>query len=444
MAKASKTYRCQSCGAQFSKWVGKCLECGNFGSLLEAASDAHQVHASDFKATKLRDLVIPSEEEQRQKTGLGYLDRLLGGGLPSGSVVLLAGEPGIGKSTLLFQMLSQSSVQSLYVSSEESLSQIGRRFKKFQKDLGDRMFLLAEQNVSDILNQMELIRPRVMVLDSIQMLHAGAEKGFGQSTNMREVTDALVSRAKQLDISLFIVGHVTKDGEIAGPKTLEHQVDVVLVFGMAEDSRLRILQAQKNRFGPSGEVVLLEMGDGGLVESQEADSYWVRKHQKQIYGCAVAGVLLGSRILPVEIQALVVNSYFPSPRRSTSGFEYNRLLLILAVLEKRMKIPFSRYDVFLNVVGGIKIADPGADLAVAMALISAVQEHPLDPDTVYVGELGLTGEIRPAPLQKDRISSLLRRRGGSVVSAEIPGVAAPPKVLYRSSIEELNQAKTSN
>ncbi len=400
--------------------MGKCLECGAFNSVAEkkSASSRGVAAGASLRAVKISDLQI-TEEGPRCSTGLDFLDRVLGGGLPQATVSLVAGEPGIGKSTLLFQMMAGLKSRCLYVSAEESLSQVGSRFKKFKKDLGDQMYLLSENRISEILIQMEVLRPEVMVIDSIQMISAEEDRVKGGMAAIRDVTDLLVSRAKEMGTSLFVVGHVNKDGEIAGPKTLEHMVDVVLMFSLAEDARLRVLQTQKNRYGATGEVVLLEISDSGLHEAKDADSFWVQKHQKQVYGCAVSGVLLGSRIVCVEIQALVVNSYFPSPRRSTSGFDLNRLLLILAVLEKRLKVPFSRFDVYLNVVGGIKVQDPGADLAVAAALVSAYSEKEVPPQSVFVGEIGLTGELRPPKAYGDRLQNLSQRGHSKILGPKL-------------------------
>lgn len=394
--------------------MGKCLSCGSFNTV-EAVSSATRAVKTEIRARRLSDIEI-EEEGRVESTGVNFLDRILGGGLPRGSVVLVAGEPGIGKSTLLFQMLSQRKQKALYISAEESLSQIGRRYKSFGHNINEEMYLLAESRVAEILLQMQAIRPVVMVIDSIQMLSTEDERVKGGMASIRDVTDVLVEKAKSLGVTLFIVGHVNKDGEIAGPKTLEHMVDTVVTFTMAEDGKRRVLQTQKHRFGASGEVSLLDMTDKGLSESQDFDSFWVQKHQKQVYGCAVASVLMGTRVVNVEIQALVVNSFFPSPRRSTSGFDFNRLLLILAVLEKRLKIPFSRYDVYLNVVGGVKIADPGADLAVAAALVSAHSETPLEADAVYIGEIGLTGELRPPRSFDDRVRAFSQRGRSKIIA----------------------------
>jgi DNA repair protein RadA/Sms len=383
------------------------------------------------KSSLLKDLLsVP--DVQKKSMQIPFMDRLMMGGLPAGTVTLIAGEPGIGKSTLLFQMLASHHEKALYVSTEEALSQIGQRFKKLVHHDAEQMHILAEQKIEEILAQMSVLRPDLMVLDSLQMLHS--ESDFGK-TGIKDMMDTLVSEAKRLQITLFVVGHVTKDGEIAGPKTLEHLVDTVLTFTLAEDSRTRILQIQKNRYGPSGEVVLLEMTERGLEESKEGDDFWIQAHQEAVYGCAVAPVVVGTRIVPVEIQALVVNSYFPSPRRSTSGFELNRLLLILAVLEKRLKLPFSRMDVYLNVVGGLRLSDPGADLAVAAALVSAYSEKPIDLNLSFLGEIGLTGELRPVSRQSERLTVMTKQHQKMVVAPMSSDSKSRQNVIARPALE---------
>lgn len=428
--KTSEAFACSNCGAVYAKWLGKCQQCESYNTVSVVGPNASGGRSAELRATRISDLIL-EDVGQRKLTGIKFLDVVLGGGLPSGTVVLLAGEPGIGKSTLLFQLLAHYPRRSLYISAEESLSQIGRRFRQLKAELPQEMYLLAEHRISEILEQMKILRPEMMVLDSIQMISAEDDRAKGGHSMVRDITDALVSAAKELGITLFIVGHVNKEGDVAGPKTLEHMVDSVLVFSMAEDSKMRILQTQKNRYGPSGEVVLLEMSEKGLAESKEFDSYWLQAHQKQVYGCAIAGVLMGSRIVPVEVQALVVNSYFPSPRRSTTGFDLNRLVLILAVLEKRLKIPFSRFDVYLNVVGGVRIQDPGADMAVAAALVSAYSEKPLLADSVFVGEMGLTGELRPSSLHRDRLQNLSKRGFARVIAPEMNKTTNVEDILGR-------------
>jgi DNA repair protein RadA/Sms len=396
----SQPFVCSQCHTSYAKWVGRCLECGELNTVNEVEVAPTSTGAKPVRLVDVKDSV----SLEKRSTNIPYLNRLLGEGLPPGTAVLLAGEPGIGKSTLLFQMMAQQTESVLYVSAEESVQQISRRFKSFPSKNSDQLYIVSENHTAKVLQHIDGLRPQVVVIDSIQMMISEAEDRVkGGLASLKEITEVLVSRAKERGFVLWIVGHVNKEGDIAGPKTLEHLVDTVLVFSMAEDSRLRILQTQKNRFGPSGELALLEMDEKGLNEKQESDSYWVHSRDQGVAGCAIASILFGSRVLSVEIQALVVDSYFPSPRRSTSGFDFNRLLLILAVLEKRLKIPFGKMDVYLNVVGGLKISDPGADLAVAAALVSAHSEKSIPANTIFCAEVGLTGELRPVAALKDRI-----------------------------------------
>jgi DNA repair protein RadA/Sms len=428
-------FSCSHCGAGFSKWVGRCSECGELNTVSEVTGSS----PGRSKALRVAELTV-AESQQKVSTSLAYLDHLLGGGLPSGTVVLVAGEPGIGKSTLLFQMMLKQKARALYVSAEESVDQIARRFKSFEDQLNHELYVISENRVAEVMTQMEDLKPEVVVIDSIQMMTVeNEERARGGMASLREATEALVQKAKALNITLWIVGHVNKDGDIAGPKTLEHLVDTVLIFSMAEDSRLRILQIQKHRFGRSGEVLLLEMTDKGLVEKRESDSYWIHKRSEKISGCALAAVLMGSRVLCVEVQALVVDTYFPSPRRSTSGFDLNRLHLILAVLEKRLKIPFSRSDVYLNIVGGLKISDPGADLAVAAALVSAQTEKAISTSAVFCGEIGLTGELRMAAAMEDRVRTIGAMGYSEWISAPLSSARAP-KSLKVLGFEQVHGA----
>lgn len=427
-------FACQNCGAAYAKWLGKCSECGEFNTI----SELSQAVRSGSRAQRVRDLK-GEDSDIRSSTRVPYLDRLLGDGLPPGSVVLLAGEPGIGKSTLLFQMILKQTERALYVSAEESVEQIARRFRSFQNEVAEELFVISENRIGQIIEQMETLKPKIVVIDSIQMMvPENEDRARGGMASLRESTEILVQKAKALNLTLWIVGHVNKEGDIAGPKTLEHLVDTVLVFSMAEDSQLRILQVQKHRFGRSGEVILLEMGEHGLSEKTESDSYWIHKRSEKISGCALAAVQMGSRILCVEVQALVVDSYFPSPRRSTSGYDLNRLHLILAVLEKRLKVPFSRSDVYLNIVGGLKISDPGADLAVAAALVSAQSEKAVPTSAVFCGEIGLTGELRKASGMDDRVRSIARMGYFQWISAPMTSFKPLPGLQMRASEQVRN------
>jgi DNA repair protein RadA/Sms len=363
-----------------------------------------------------------AELNARRAVGLDFVDRLLAGGLPEGSVVLLAGEPGIGKSTLLFQLFGSSDQKVLFVSTEESESQLALRFQAFCQREDAEFYVMSAHELGDILKEADRLGVETLVIDSIQMLsHGGSDRLRGGMSLVREMTDELVTHCKSKGVNLWIVGHVNKDGEIAGPKTLEHLVDSVLLFSKSDDPQVRSLQIQKHRFGPSGEIALLKMDQSGLTEIPEPESFWMHQHSDAVPGCIYCPILLGSRVYCLEVQALCAPTPFAVPRRTVSGFDVQRLHLLLALLEKRLGLEFSRMDVYLNIVGGLKISDPGADLAVAAALVSAFQEKAQASDRVYVGELGLTGEIRSVPGVIERLEAA--RRVGKKI-AIIPKISS--------------------
>lgn len=410
--KLRESFQCSSCEARFPQWYGRCPQCQEWNTLeavVESITPTGPATAPRGSARPLSE-ISATEVLQKESLNLDFLDRVLGGGLPRSAVVLVAGEPGIGKSTLLFQMAAHLKNQTcLYVSAEESVGQLNSRFRQLGKENAENIFVMSENRLPVILSEIQKIKPHHVVIDSIQMMYGDSpERIKGGQAAIREVSEDLVSYAKAYNVTLWIVGHVTKEGEIAGPRSLEHLVDSVLFFSSANEPDIRLLQTGKHRFGQSGELVLLEMTEKGLVEKEGVDEFWMQARDKSVSGCALASVMLGSRCYCIEIQALCVPSFFPSPRRSTSGFDYNRLLLILAVLERRLKLSFSQDDVYLKVVGGLKIQDPAADLAVAAALVSAKTEMPVNLDQVFCGELGLTGELRPVPQIRDRLKAAAR------------------------------------
>ncbi|PIR22309.1 MAG: DNA repair protein RadA [Deltaproteobacteria bacterium CG11_big_fil_rev_8_21_14_0_20_45_16] len=399
--KTQTAFACESCGTAYSKWQGQCESCGSWNTVVSRQEKIEKLGNS--RLLRLSEVEV-SDDYHRQSTGLDFLDRILGGGLPRGATILLAGQPGTGKSTLLFQLFGTSKQKCLYVSAEESAQQVASRFRKQTKNPASDFFLHTENQLSEILRTIDKLKPDLVAIDSIQMIVGESlDRMKGGSASIREVSEALVAKAKAMNFTLWIVGHVTKDGEIAGPKTLEHLVDSVILFSEGEESQVRILQTQKHRFGISGELAILEMSSQGLSERPGAESYWMQDHAVDLPGCAFGAALFGSRVYCVEIQALCSDTHFPSPRRSANGFDINRLYLLLAVLEKRLKFAFSHQDVYLNVVGGLKLTDPAVDLAVAAALVSAQTEKPTDRRSVFVGELGLTGEIRMVPSLAQRL-----------------------------------------
>ncbi|TVQ78515.1 MAG: DNA repair protein RadA [Bradymonadales bacterium] len=404
---AALEFQCQSCETEFPKWFGKCPECGEWNSLLRR-EEKKKALKPNSRARHWMELKAPSLTEH-QSFELAFIQRLLGGGLPRGSVVLLAGQPGVGKSTLLFQTFASSSQKVLFASTEESESQLAVRFRKFCRDESAPFFVMSTSLLEDILQEADRLEVDTVVVDSIQMLgsRSSLQSRWGAGL-MRELSDELVSQAKAKSRSLWIVGHVNKEGEIAGPKTLEHLVDCVFLFCGSDDPSVRSLQVQKNRFGPSGELALLRMEEKGLTEIPNPESFWMHQYSKSVPGCVYCPILLGSRVYCVEVQALCAATAFPSPRRTVSGFDLQRLHLILALLEKRLDLRFSGLDVYLNIVGGLKVEDTAADLAVAAALISAIKNQAFPSERVFLGELGLTGEIRSVPGVKQRLEAAAR------------------------------------
>lgn len=413
MANKKTAYSCQTCGAIHFKWAGKCPDCGAWNSMIEEFEDggsSHFTRISDDKissvsgkksSTKKVELVNLTGETQdfpRIKTNIGELDRVLGGGLVQGSVVLIGGDPGIGKSTLLLQTaesLAKAKVQIIYVSGEESADQIRLRAKRMNVQQ-DSIQLAATTNVAEIINSIEVKKiSTVVIIDSIQtMFIDGLSSAPGTVSQVRAAAGELTIFAKKNNITLLIVSHVTKDGQIAGPKVLEHMVDTVLYFEGEKDLHFRILRAVKNRFGAANEIGVFEMNDIGLSEVSNPSELFLTSYDRDTSGTAVFAGIEGTRPLLAEIQALVSPSFMPTPRRAVVGWDVNRLAMVIAVLNSRFGLNLFDKEVYLNVVGGLKIEETAADLAVACALISAARDIALPSSTIAVGEIGLTGEIR--------------------------------------------------
>lgn len=404
--KSSKSYfECTECGYRTPKWMGKCPTCGRFSTMEEIAPEPEDVPVASKnrqrgvvpmggKAQKLTALELP--KYIRTETGMGELDRVLGGGVVEGSVVLLAGEPGIGKSTLLLQICESLSNEKrvLYVSGEESGSQLSYRAKRLGIT-GNNLFLLTETEVDAIIAEMNEVDPAFVVIDSIQTLYCDSiASSAGSVTQIKECAMRFISIAKNRGISILIVGHVNKEGTIAGPKVLEHMVDAVLSFEGDRQHIFRVIRAAKNRYGSTNEIGVFEMTEDGLVEVKNPSEMLLSGRPKNSSGnCAVCTVE-GTRPMITEIQALVASTSFPVPRRTADGVDYNRVCLILAVLEKRLGLRFNTADVYLNVIGGFRLDENAADLAIALSLISSYRDIVLPDDMVAFGELGLSGECR--------------------------------------------------
>jgi len=412
MAKRGRTrYRCESCGSQTPKWAGQCPDCGAWNTLVEEVTAAATPAAAGGKrsrgpAPKTWDLAeVGTAREARYPTGIGELDRVLGGGLVHGSVVLLGGDPGIGKSTLLLQTTAALATgpQVLYVSGEESLSQVTLRAQRLGiADAGVR--LLAETSVERILDAAAAEQPRVMVIDSIQtMFTEDLQSAPGGVAQIRESAARLVRYAKDHDTALFLVGHVTKEGTLAGPRVLEHMVDTVLYFEGEGGSRWRMVRAVKNRFGAVNELGVFAMGDQGLKPVANPSAIFLSRHDDPVPGSVIMITREGTRPLLVEVQALVDASPLSNPRRVTLGLEQNRLSMLLAVLHRHAGVAMFDQDVYVNVVGGVRIAETGADLAVLVACLSSFRDQPLPHGLAVFGEVGLAGEIRPVPNGEERL-----------------------------------------
>ena len=418
--KLKTVYVCTECGSQSSKWMGKCPHCGKWNTLTEEVIDTspEEVKAprrtsmaglgGENKASRFSELSLPTYI--RSDTGLSELDRVLGGGLVAGSVVLLAGEPGIGKSTLLMQIsdaLGQNR-RVLYVSGEESGGQLGLRAKRLGVS-GDQLFILTETNLENILAEAKTVKPDVMILDSIQTIYSDKINSTpGSVTQVRECAMTFISKAKSEGISMLLVGHVNKEGGIAGPKVLEHMVDAVLYFEGERQQAYRIIRAVKNRYGSVSEIGVFEMTDKGLAEVANPSEMLLSGRPKGVSGNCALCTMEGTRPLIAEVQALVTPTVFPAPRRTGNGVEYNRMCLILAVLEKRLGLKFYQNDVYMNVIGGISVSEPAADLAIATALISSLTDRIVPDDLIIIGELGLAGECRAVTNPEMRVREAAR------------------------------------
>lgn len=399
-------YQCTECGALAAKWSGQCGDCGAWNTLQEtlAVKSAMRVsRAAGNNIENAADVVLASEP--RTATGIAELDRVLGGGLVDGSVVLLGGDPGIGKSTLLIQTLASLSVgmKTLYLTGEESLQQVTLRAKRLDLPV-DKLRLLSETCVEQILETCHSDRPQALVIDSIQTLYSESlQSAPGSVSQVRECAAQLVRFAKRTQTALFLVGHVTKEGTLAGPRVLEHMVDTVLYFEGDPSSRFRVIRAVKNRFGTVNELGVFAMGERGLQQVSNPSALFLSQHSQPVSGSAIMVTRHGTRPLLVEAQALVDSSHLSNPRRVTLGLEQNRLSMLLAVLHRHAGIAMYDQDVFVNVVGGVRISETAADLAVLCAVYSSFRDQPVQAQTAIFGEVGLAGEIRPVPFGEERL-----------------------------------------
>ena len=420
MPKAKSVYICRECGFESPKWNGKCPNCGSWNSLEEteiipktkATIGVSAKSAGNDLSEKIVSLADAdtSLNEVRYKTGLGELDRVLGGGLVKGSLVLLGGEPGIGKSTLLLQICEflGSEHTILYVSGEESIRQIKLRAQRLGV-MSENLYLLAESDAVSICETVSINKPDIVIIDSIQTMSIREINSTpGSITQVRECTNLFMRTAKNEEIPFFIVGHVNKDGAIAGPKVMEHIVDAVLYFEGDRNLSYRILRAVKNRFGSTNEIGVFEMCESGLEQVENPSAMLLSGRPEGVSGCCVACTMEGSRPILAEVQGLVSKTGASNPRRVSTGFDFNRVWMILAVLEKRMGFYFGTLDVYVNIIGGLRITEPAADLPVAMALYSSLTDKPIDGKVIAFGEIGLGGEIRAVSHLEQRIAEARR------------------------------------
>ena len=401
MSKVKTKYVCQNCGYSTLRWSGKCPDCDTWSSLVEEIVTNDKKRSSGSGSLKVNEgsykLIseISSVNESRTQTRISELDRVLGGGIVGGSVILIGGDPGIGKSTLMLQLAEQiKDKKILYVSGEESASQIKLRADRLNYHLGN-FYILSETNMEIIEAVIEKESPDIVVVDSIQTVYRPEiESAPGTVSQLRESSALLMHIAKKNNVAVFIVGHITKDGMIAGPKVLEHMVDVVLQFEGERTHSYRILRGIKNRFGSTNEIGIFEMTDMGLKEVLNPSEVFLSQRNYGASGCVISASIEGTRPILIEVQALVTSSNFGIPQRTSMGFDYKKLSIIIAVIEKKLGVVLSKSDIFINIAGGIKIDEPAIDLAVAMSIYSSFRDIPVDSETVVLGEIGLSGEIR--------------------------------------------------
>jgi len=415
-AKPKSSYACTECGWSAVKWVGRCGECQAWGTVQEVGAQTGLVKKARptviLESAKARSITdIPAGGVASTPTGVAEFDRVLGGGLVAGAVILLSGEPGVGKSTLLLEVaakVARSGTRVLYVSGEESVGQVRLRAERTGA-IADQLYLATENDLSSVLGQIEAVEPGLVLVDSVQTIaSADMDGAAGMPSQIREVASALISVAKERGIPTVLVGHVTKDGSIAGPRVLEHLVDVVCQFEGDRQTALRFVRSLKNRFGPTDEIGCFEMTGDGIAEVPDPSGLFLSRGSLPISGTCVTVTMEGKRPLIAEVQALVVKSGAPQPRRVTNGVDTSRVNMILAVLERRAGLKLSDHDVFVSTVGGVKLNEPAADLAIALAVASAVQDKPIAHNLVAFGEISLAGEVRSVSSSRQRATEASR------------------------------------
>jgi DNA repair protein RadA/Sms len=425
MARTAPNFRCTECGWTSIKWVGRCAECQSWGTVIDDAENAPSpravipIRVSASRAAKPI-TEITSDDVSHWPSGIAEFDRVLGGGIVPGAAILLSGEPGVGKSTLLLEVASRAAANGmrvLYVSAEESVNQVRMRATRTGA-LQPSLYLAAETDLAVILGQIEQVDPQLVIVDSVQTVASSSSEGLaGGPSQVREVASTLIRVSKDRNLPVLLVGHVTKDGTIAGPRLLEHLVDVVLQFEGDRQTALRFVRSQKNRFGPTDEVGCFEMTGDGIAEVADPSGLFLSRARQPVSGTCVTIAVEGRRALPVEVQALIVKSSAPMPRRVVNGVDSSRVAMLLAVLERRSSMQLSTFDVYVSTVGGIRVTEPGADLAIALAIASAFKNKALAATTAAIGEISLAGEIRPASNTKQRVAEAKRLGFSTVLDA---------------------------
>jgi len=417
MAKAKATaFFCKECGYESGKWLGQCPACKEWNTMVEEPTAKREASGRAGggvrrveKPVKLDEVSL--EEQDRIATGYPELDRVLGSGIVAGSLVLVGGDQGIGKSTLLLQVcrnLASAKHRVLYISGEESLKQIKMRANRIGTIFGE-LFFLCETNLDRIEESICSVKTEIVIIDSIQtMYHENVASAPGSVSQVRESTNILMQLAKGLGIAIFIVGHVTKEGVVAGPRVLEHMVDTVLYFEGERNASYRILRGVKNRFGSTNEIGVFEMREQGLAEVQNPSEYLLSGRPEEASGAVVACSIEGTRPILLEVQALVAQTNFGMPRRTAAGTDYNRVNLLMAVLEKRCRYEMSRYDAYVNIAGGVRMNEPALDLAIVMALVSSMKDRPVNPKCILFGEVGLSGEVRAVSMAEQRVNEAIK------------------------------------
>jgi len=439
VAKLKTVYFCQNCGTQYPQWLGQCKNCGSWNTLAEEIVEktTHKQSLDKVKNHIINIVEVETREEPRIKSNSEELNRVLGGGIVLGSVILIGGEPGIGKSTLLLQLALKMKKKILYVSGEESTSQIKMRADRLTELQNPHCYLFTEVSVEKIIHEAKKLQPELLIVDSIQTLHSqNLESSPGTVSQIRDCSNELIKYAKSTSTPIILVGHITKDGQIAGPKVLEHMVDVVLNFDGDRNHLFRLLRASKNRFGSTAEIGIYEMVAQGLKEVKNPSEVLITKKLEPLSGNSIAVSLEGNRPMLLEIQALVSSAVYGTPQRSTTGFDSKRLNMLLAVLEKRAGFQLGAKDVFLNLTGGIKTDDPALDLAVVASILSSNEDVPISEKYCFAGEIGLSGEVRPVAQIEQRISEAEKLGYEAIVVSKLNKI---PKKKYGIQIIEVSK-----